>query len=212
MKIKKNFYLLSVLFSTICCMAGVQANSADDLQAKLSDFHSMTADFDQKIVDQYGSTLQDSTGKMAIERPGKFRWQTLQPNKQLIVTDGRRLWIYDEDLEQVTVQRFEQNPDSVPALLLSGSLKNLQQRFDVNEKEKGGLQLFTLLPKDQQQDEIFQRVILTFKQDKVNKMQFTDGLGQRTDLQFSHVRLNQTLSPGLFLFKAPEGVDVINQD
>lgn len=148
-------------------------------------------------------------GTMALERPGKFRWETLSPNHQIIIANGQYIWFYDVDLEQATVQNLKQHANS-PALLLSGSTTALEERFKILEcATKENDVSFRLAPRMNQ--DMVKEVLLKFAANKLKQMSVVDNLGQKTLFEFSQVKINPKLSRTLFQFHPPKNVDVIKQ-
>src|SRR5690242_12941666 len=94
--------------------SNVYAAAATDLTQVLNNVHSMRANFTQTVYDNLGKAIQQSTGKMAMQRPGQFRWQVVRPLPQLIIANQTRLWIYDPDLEQVTIRAFKTTAGEIP--------------------------------------------------------------------------------------------------
>ncbi len=183
---------------------------AQKLDELLSSFHSLSANFQQEVFDTNNTALQKSKGTMAIMRPGKFRWNTTSPTQQLIVTDGYRLWIYDKDLDQVTVQDFRKTAGDTPAMVLTGSNHNIENKFDITRiNDDQHNQVFKLIPKGENKE--FKMVELDFNNNKIKQMKLYDNLDQLTVVDFTHVKLNPKLSRKLFTFKAPAGVDVIDK-
>jgi len=174
-----------------------------NLTQTLENLKTFQADFTQLIQDKHGNTLQESSGRMALKRPGLFRWDTLKPNQQLIIADGKSIWIYDKDLQEVTKQKQNENSQS-PGLLLSDSVEHLSKRFDVTSSDNSD---FTLTPVKK---DLFQSVALLFdSQGTLTNMTLKDNLGQITQIQFNHVSANKTLPPNLFKFTPPKNTDVI---
>lgn len=188
-------------------LAALDIAAANDLANLLSGFHSLTADFTQVIYDANNQPIQHSTGSMALSRPGKFRWQVKQPNAQLLIADGQYLWIYDKDLSQATRQKFDQNQTTSPASLLSGSLEDLKTRFNVTRLNTSNGVSFRLVPKAT--SDLFKWIELSFVDNKLTHMRLLDNLGSRSIFQFTATQLNPQLGFGLFQFKPPKGVDVI---
>jgi outer membrane lipoprotein carrier protein len=183
------------------------ASAVDQLHTFLHDTKTFRAKFEQKVTDADGIELQHGSGEVMLERPGKFRWDYDEPNGQLIVSDGQRLWVYDRDLEQVSVQRLNPDTGSTPAQLLSGA-SPLEREFSVRERgREGGLDWVESKPK--RSDASFRRVELGFADGELRAMDLFDNLGQVTHLRFTQVDLNPVLDPALFRFKPPPGVDVI---
>lgn len=184
------------------------AEPNQELAGLLNQFSAMTGQFSQVLYDANGKPMQKSTGSMALQRPGKFRWEVYQPNPQLLIADGSTLWIYDKDLAQATQQKLDQSSNS-PALLLSGSIESVQSRFNVsypgNETAPG--KWFMLKPKDK--NDMFQWVELRFVNGNLADMRLYDNMNTLTDFHFSKVKINPPLNESMFKFKAPKGVEVI---
>lgn len=201
------------LFSISCFFIGVIfAQSAEkELNRKLSQFHTMTADFHQIIRDVKGTILQESSGKMAIQRPGKFLWDVQKPIRQFIVTDSEKVWIYEPDLEQVIIRPLNNDIGETPIMLLANPTIRLQENFSVVQLPSNkGIDRFKLVPKNKR--ESFETIVVSFKQNNIVKMTLMNSLGQTTELNFSQVVLNSItskLSKELFSFQVPRGVDVI---
>ena len=188
------------------------ATPAALLSAKLQVLNSMQANFTQHTKAD-GKITQQSTGKMAFLRPNRFYWQVHGLSEQLIVSDGRHIWIYDKDLAQVTQEDIKQMQQNAPGLLLSGSPEYITQHYAVQLQNTSHSQytqvIFKLTPKDSQS--LFQYALLTFKGQTPIKMQFVDNLDQITTILFQKVAINPKLDPNLFVFHPPKGVDVIQQ-
>ncbi|MDF3054777.1 MAG: outer-rane lipoprotein carrier protein [Gammaproteobacteria bacterium] len=196
------------LFILVLSLTNANASTAEDLSQLLTNFQSMQADFKQTIYDQNQKPLQKSMGNMALKRPGQFRWETKQPTPQLLLTDGNYVWIYDIDLEQATKQKADTGNQNNPASLLSGSIKDIERRFEVSTIQKPGkIQWFRLVPKDD--SDMFQWIELGFADGKLSSMKLNDKLGTLSVFDFSNVRINPTLNASLFTFKVPKGVEVI---
>ena len=144
-----------------------------------------------------------------IKRPGMFRWVSNQPTKQILIASGDALWIYDVDLQQATKQRLSSRTRIDPAMLLSGSVKNLESAFIVTMKTKKQQTTFTLKPKDSNYG--FGKVEMIFDSKKLTAMTVLNNLSQTTEFKFSNIKLDKPLLDSLFNFKAPKGVDVISQ-
>ena len=183
---------------------------SDQLTQLLHQLHTFQADFTQKIVDQSARSTLQSSGKMYLMRPGKFRWEVRQPNKQLIITNNNKIWIYDPDLEQVTVRLLNKEAGEAPALLLSNSNQTLTKSFQVQRIKPGSeLQWFSLVPKDK--SSMFAVIQLGFLGNQIKQMQLKDHLGHTTYIRFAKTSANSTLSQTLFVFHPPANVDVIDE-
>ena len=167
----------------------------------------MQADFDQQVVDGNKQLLQSSQGHMWIMRPGRFRWDYEMPYKQQLVADGERLWSYDEDLEQVTVQPASQVLTSTPAMLLSGD-KPLETVFNIEEASTTGAgQTVTLVPKTDDSNVI--RLQVHFSDKLLTHIDAEDSFGNTTIFSFSNLERNPKLDETIFTFTPPAGADVI---
>jgi len=201
--------LVAVSLGALLALAvpGAQASSLE----RFSDFISQTltarGEFEQKIFDQNRKLLQESRGVLAFSRPGKFRWNYVKPYTQLIVGDGSRVWIYDEDLKQVTVKKLDQALGSTPAALLAGNNEAMRV-FRLSDKgAKDGLEWLEALPRDKEGS--FERIRMGFGSSGPEVMELVDSFGQTTVLRFGSFERNPKLDPGLFRFSPPKGADVI---
>ncbi|MCK4608422.1 MAG: outer membrane lipoprotein chaperone LolA [Gammaproteobacteria bacterium] len=204
--------LLIVSLGSTLAFAAVTTSSPPNQQlaALLANFQTMQANFVQTLTVTGNKKLQQQThGTMAIKRPGKFRWQIKKPTQQLIIADGNSLWIYDKDLAEATKQHLDLTQSGNPAMLLSGSVTDLEQDFIVSKltKSESGI-WFALKPKSQ--DGMFQEIELQFVDGKLESMQIVDNLGQNSLIAFSKVQINPQLASDIFQFVPPSGTDVID--
>jgi outer membrane lipoprotein carrier protein len=177
------------------------------MQAFLKDVHTLKADFTQVVLDANLKQMKQSTGTLLIKRPDRFRWDYAKPNAETVVADGKRLWLYDVPLQQVTVKPLGQTLAASPAVLLAGS-NDVDKSFTVtDEGEKDGLAWVSLIPKVKDSD--FQSVRLGFKGEDVAEMDLKDNLGNTTRVSFDHVQRNLSISDDDFKFVPPAGADVI---
>lgn len=198
------FALLALLAA-----AFAQASSLERFERYLRTTQSARADFEQKVFDARRELIQTATGHFAFERPGRFRWVYVTPMRQLIVGDGARVWIYDEDLAQVTVRRLASALGSTPAALISGST-DVMQAFVFSELGlRDGLEWLEAKPRDAESG--FDRILLGMSAVGVEAMELVDHFGQTTHLRFSNVERNPVLDPGRFRFKPPPGTDVLGE-
>ncbi|MBK3748307.1 outer membrane lipoprotein chaperone LolA [Stutzerimonas balearica] len=200
------------LFALLLVLAPVQADenaSTKRLTSLLSQADTLTGRFSQLSLDASGTQLQETSGELALKRPGQFRWHTDEPMEQLLVSNGEKVWLYDPDLQQVTIQQLDQRLTHTPALLLSGDVSTISENFEVSHKEVGDVIDFTLRPKAR--DTLFDSLRLSFRGGVINDMQLIDSVGQRTNMLFMGVKMNEPLKSGLFQFEIPEGADVISE-
>jgi outer membrane lipoprotein carrier protein len=183
------------------------ANGLDDFLAFNAATKSATARFEQQVVDRTGRVVDRASGTFAFARPGKFRWTYEKPHKQLIVGDGRKLWIHDPDLNQVTVKRIDAAISSTPAALLAGK-DDITALFTLRDAGSAdGLQWVEALPKAQ--DTGFERVRLGMSGKSLAAMELNDQLGGRTLLRFSDLKPNAAVPAESFAFNPPKGADVL---
>ncbi|HEY0682108.1 MAG TPA: outer membrane lipoprotein chaperone LolA [Steroidobacter sp.] len=173
----------------------------------LQGLQSLQAQFRQTLTDRNGLKVEEASGTLAIRRPDRFRWDYRDPNEQVIVADGSRIWLYDADLEQVTVRKLDDTLSATPAMLLSGQ-GNLQDNFTVTQtSEENGVSWVRMEPKRDDTD--FKWVRLGFSGAALRFMQLADKLGQTTSLEFTQLERNPALDPSRFTFTVPPGADVI---
>lgn len=201
----KKFCYLFLLFP----MFAFAGEASDRLDSFFNDVQTIRADFNQEVLDSQRNTLQASSGTMMLSRPGRFRWDYTKPYKQLIVADGERVWLYDVDLEQVTVKTADAVLGNTPALLLSSNTP-LQENFDTLEHgEKNGQYWIELKPK--KNDTGFESMLLAFGDKELEQMELHDSLGNLTRLTFSNSKRNIDIDDSMFNFTPPKGVDVIGE-
>lgn len=201
-----------------CLVAHAQTVTSVDagysaLDRFLKGLQSLQSDFTQTVQDSRDQVVEKSSGTLSIKRPGKFRWDYAKPNAQVIVSDGARIWLYDPELEQVTIRSVDQTLSGTPAMLLSGDSRSgqdlLRANFEVDHVEqRDGMTVVNLSPKRTDTD--FKLVQLALKGDQLVAMSLTDKLAQTTLLEFSKFKRNASLSDATFKFTAPKGVDVID--
>jgi chaperone LolA len=188
----------------LALLAGpLAAADADALDRFYTDTRTLAGRFTQTVRDGSGAVTEQSRGSFAIERPGRFRWDYEAPYEQTIVADGRELWVYEPDLDQVTVRPIDADTADAPGLLLAGATFPARL-FDVAAEEDGWLRL---TPK--QKDSGLGAVRLKLVGDSVQALQLDDGLGQTTRIELLDQQRNGALPAARFSFEPPPGVDVI---
>ena len=200
---------LAALLALVVSSGSALASGESRLRDFLRDVTSLTATFTQQQSDGTGAAPENASGTLHLMQPGRFRWDYRQPYEQLIVADGKRLWVYDADLEQVTVRNMAEALGNSPARLLSGEL-DLDRDFDVaDQPRRDGLEWIELKPRDAQEE--FSVMRLGFAPRELRAMEMTDNLGNRTVISFSKMQVNPKLDSSLFIFVPPPGVDVIGE-
>lgn len=192
--------------------AAVQAGEGNDqLHAFFDDLKALRADFVQTLMDEQGEVMEKSEGIILVDRPGRFRLKYVSPYEQLYVADGERVWMYDKDLQQVTVREQGAALGNTPALLLSDP-RPLEESFKVRELGVSeGVAWVELVPRRQREGG-FERIRMGLKDGWVRTMEMRDPLGQITRLSFLHLERNPVLADEAFVFEPPAGVDVIRAD
>ena len=176
--------------------------------AHLKQVNDMETHFEQVTADPAGNALQSLSGTLVVARPGKMRWQTEPPYEQLVVSDGQTLWVYDMDLEQVSIRELEQRLQDTPALLLSGDTSEISANYHVSETDAGAIDRYQLIPKDNSQ--LFDYLEFDYKENVLAAMRIFDATGQITEIRFSDSQVNQGVDQAGFTFDVPDGVDVID--
>jgi outer membrane lipoprotein carrier protein len=202
---------MRLLFGLMLAAAGSVANAAgiENLKAFLQETNSGKARFAQIIVDKNLKELQRVTGTMQFQRPGKFRWEYHKPYEQTIVGDGAKLWIYDKDLNQVTVRKLDKALGNSPAALLAGNNEIERIYTLTNLGVQEGLDWLEAVPKSQ--ENAFERIRLGFGAGGgLEAMELRDAFGQVTVIKFAGLERNPKLGPEVFRFTPPKGADIIS--
>jgi len=189
----------------------VSASAADSARVRMEafskDLKSVTADFSQSVTDANGHRGDESRGTMALEAPRLFRWETKQPYQQTIVADGQRVWVYEPDLQQVSV-RSQSSEEAHSPLTVLTDLSQLDSQFTASESgERDGLVWLKLVSKAK--DPEFEYAELGFSAHALERMLFKDQLGNTTEIRFSEWKRNAAIPADTFRFTPPKGVDVI---
>ena len=204
----KNFLRVLCALYGFGFLVPVQAGGLDQLKSFLETNRSARGVFTQTVIAKSGRKPQQSTGIFALQRPGKFRWSYEKPYKQLLVSDGNKLWSYDPDLNQVAVKKLGSAFGSSPAALLAG--QDLDKHFVLKEGAAAdGLEFVEATPKGG--DASFERVKIGFANNRPVSMEIHDSFAQVTVLRFTQFEANPALPAGLFRFVAPAGADVVGE-
>ncbi len=201
---------MRTLLILLCLLPGLASAAATDaLKVFLTQTQTVKARFAQMVLDKNLKPLQQAQGIMQFSRPGKFRWDYQKPYEQIIVGDGTRLWIYDKDLNQVTVRKLDRALGSSPAALLAGS-NDLERDFKLsNLGMDKGLDWLEALPKSR--ETVFERVRMGFGKSGLEAMELRDQFGQTTVITFADVERNPRIAADVFRFTPPQGADVISE-
>ena len=184
------------------------ADARDKVRERLAQLQNYQADFAQSVTDGNGELLEESTGQFWLARPNRFRWEYQLPWPRLILSNGERIWLYDEELEQVTVRNFDGVLEQTPAALLAGRLE-LLDAYRVTGDCSEGILTVRLVPEQARAD--FRSIEITFADDLLTEMRLQDSFGQLTRITFASIDSNASPEDGLFDFVVPEGADVIDE-
>lgn len=207
---KKQFIQLykAIILLFLTATISVNAENNTPLDKFLNKLDTFQADFKQTLINEKGEELETVTGIVYMQSPGKFRWDYKDPYSQIIITDGVTLWVYDEDLEQVTIKDISGTIDETPAAILSGE-QNINEHFVIIDMgDIYGYDWVELTPKNVENQ--YNKIRMGFDKDRLGMMVMFDNLGQTTRIDFHNPRRNKGIESSLFKFEPPEGVDVID--
>lgn len=202
---------MRLLTAMMACLVCLPVFAADGARARMEafskDLHAVTASFSQSVTDANGRRGDESRGTLALEAPRQFRWETAQPYQQTIVADGIRVWVYEPDLQQVSVRRQSTEEAHSPLTVLT-DLSQLDHDFSAGEAgDRDGLVWLKLTSKAKEPE--FEYAELGFDAQSLQRMLFKDQLGNTTEIRFSDWKRNPQLPPATFTFTPPQGVDVV---
>lgn len=197
--------LIGLVYSGLVC----SNTDVSKLQSLLNDNKQMYGSFTQVIVSENGTKTESAMGDFWIKSPGKFRWDYTTPYVQNIVSDGLKVWFYDEDLEQVTIKTLSQSVGNSPLAIFDGSIP-VQDVFTVENLEpEDNIFWVKLTPKGEITS--FESIDMGFSGGVLARMNMHDQFGQTTRLLFSDVVKNTSIDNSIFTFEAPESVDVFEE-
>ncbi|MCX8113597.1 MAG: outer membrane lipoprotein chaperone LolA [Burkholderiaceae bacterium] len=198
-----------VSLAAALALVGVAAHATaiDQLRSFLSQTKTARGEFTQRVTSRAGATAQNSTGRFVFQRPGKFRWVYDKPYEQIIVADGDGLFLYDKDLNQVTVKKLAGAIPASPASILFGS-NEFEKEFEVADAgSRDGLEWIVAKPRAK--DSPFERIEIGFRDGLPEAMKLTDSFGQTSLLRFAKVERNPKVDAEAFRFTPPPGADVL---
>lgn len=199
-----------ILVASIVLPVSAYAGATDRLKNFIASTNSAQANFTQEVKDQNGQRIQSASGTMLFVRPGKFRWVYQKPYEQLILGDGEKFWMYDKELNQVTVKKMDAALGSSPAALLSGN-NEIERGFRLKDTgTRDGLEWLEATPRNQ--DTSFEKILMAFDaQSALVVMELRDSFGHTTLLRLSRLQRNPQLAAQLFKFVPPKGADVLGE-
>lgn len=203
-------FLCGAFLLPVATLKADDAEAQLRLQAAMRQLDSFQASFKQTVRTDKQKVLQQSSGQLGIERPGKFYWNYQTPYEQRLISDAKNLWVYDVDLKQASVRPVDQALGSAPIMVLMQPQADLEQAFSVHEVgQRKYLYWLELEPKTQDME--FDRIYLGLEKDQIKAMELRDRFGQSTQIVFSDLRVGVIQNPARFQFEVPPGVDVIGQ-
>lgn len=208
---RKKLKLAGFVFVLLSGITQATQSASSDALTNLNDFFTkittMQANFVQEVRNEKGKVIQKSKGKVSLHRPGRFRWEYTNPDKHLIIADGGSVWVYDEDLDQVTVKSMKSTLASAPVGLLLNK-QPVHKQFQVTPmKSNGRLDWFHLVPHKKDSD--FTSMDVGMDQNGIQEMVLQDKFGQETSIHMSGVRLDPKINAQQFRFTPPKGADII---
>lgn len=200
----------AILGAGLLCVCGIaSAGARDELNTFTKGLKGLDGRFTQQVYDTKGKLKETSSGRVSLAAPRQFRWEYAKPYPQLVIADGKTVWIYEPDLQQVTKRPQGAEEQNSPLAALVNPAR-LDGQFVVKETgTAGGLQWLTLTPKGDAAAAGFRTAKLGFGAAGLAKMQVVDQLGQRTEIAFSGWKRNPSLPATTFRYTPPKGVDVI---
>ena len=195
LKFSTAIIFLSLSISSVIALAGEGERLLDKF---IVETKTMSANFSQSLRTSDGELLQESTGQFYLQKPGRFRWNYMLPYAQEIVSDGENIWIYDVDLQQVTVQKQSIALSNTPMALIQDKI-SVDAAFDIKSlDEKNGVYRLLLASKSETTD--FKNIILGVNENGLQFMQLKDQFDQDTDIVFSDTKVNGEIDSATFIF------------
>jgi len=189
-------------------IAPARAEAIDQLRTFLTQTKTARGEFTQRVGSRTNPQGQNSSGSFVFQRPGRFRWVYAKPYEQVIVADGEQLFLFDKDLNQVTVKKLSGAIPASPASILFGS-NQFEKDFDVRDGgSRDGLEWIVAVPRAK--DTPFEKIEIGFRDGLPAAMQLADSFGQTSLLRFSKMERNPTIDPQTFRFTPPPGADVLD--
>lgn len=193
----------------LAAAAPAQASAVAALREFLAQTKTARGEFTQQVTRGSAQAAPPSTGTFFFERPGRFRWIYVAPYEQVLVADGQRLFIYDKDINQVTVRKIAAALPASPASILFGGT-DFERDFVVSDAgTRDGVEWLQAVPRAK--DSQFERIEIGFRDSVPVAMVLADSFGQVSRLAFSRFERNATLDPQLFRFVPPPGADVLEE-
>ena len=201
--------LLALLICVLFNVSLAQQGALEKLNSMLVSIESLKADVVQLIVESDGGILEESKIKMYFKKPNGFYWETITPFKELIVTNGVKLWNYQPDLEQVVIEDWDSSKSELAAQLLNGETENLGSDYQIEQlySDDSGDHQFTLTPLAT--DSVYERISISFVTSELDQIYLNSKNGQQTVWRFVTIERNESLEDSVFEFDPPAGTEII---
>lgn len=189
------------------CNANEAGGARGELEQFAASLQQFQAEFTQTVKTGDGRIQDQTQGEVWLQKPDKLRWVYSGEFPEIIVADGKNVWVYDESLEQVTVKPQSEEATDSPLMIIA-DVGKLDQQFQVSELGAyENMELLELKSLDGESE--FERILLGLGPDGIQLMAMEDAFGQRTEIHFTNVQVNQSVDPQLFRFTPPAGTDVV---
>ncbi|MFA6464236.1 MAG: outer membrane lipoprotein carrier protein LolA [Desulfurivibrionaceae bacterium] len=195
------------------CAALTPLELAQKLQSRYEETKTMTADFKQSTSVPMSTRKRLGSGKVVISKPGRIRWDYLAPDKQVLISDGKKVSMYVANSAQMIVQPVSQYINSDVTYAFFAGTGNIVRDFKVLPPERpgdAGLKAIKLVPKTAHPQVDYLHVWID-ENFMVRRLEIVDHFGSITDLAFSNIRRNEPVSPDVFVFTPPLGTEIIEQ-
>ncbi len=209
----KPIILLAVSVLMSISSATAKAEPITALKNFLQSTKTLSADFSQQLISKEGKAGKTSTGKFELSRtqsPGRFRFEYVRPYAQTIVADGKQLWLYDKDLNQVTVRKYAEALAASPAAILAGDM-NVEKFYTLKAlTATADTEWLEAIPKSK--ETMFESFKFGFaKSGELTQLELKDSFGQTSRISFTQAKRNTAIATSAFSFTAPAGADVSQQ-
>lgn len=196
---------IAVVFSVLPLLAAAAQDAEQVLQRRLATIKTYSSSFEQKVLDPQQQVLQQGSGTLMLKQPAQFRFETVTPEPNLFIGDGKTLWFYNEVLEQLTLYDAASEVNRTPFALLTSNDATLWAQYNISQKAN----TFVISAKDA--DSPVKQLTLTFSEDVLSAMQVLDMNNQLSVFEFTLVQQNISLDNSLFRFTAPQGTEIDDQ-
>ena len=201
--------LIFLIFIYLIIVQASSANNNNPLQYFLTDLNTLEAKFFQTLINENGDKLEKTEGILYLKTPGSFFWHYQKPYAQKIISNGNKLWIFDEDLEQVTIKNIDNKIEQTPAGIILGNQSIKEHFVQVNMGIIDSYDWIELTPKDL--DAQYKSIKIGFNNDNLGMMIIVDNLEQITRIDFADAKKNIKLSSEIFNFIVPENIDIFDE-